>query len=291
MIATQTLGKEWYARFLACPNCGSAVETNVGIICTRCEFRESTGCDLRGERSRPVSIEHSRTPRINIDNALKKIELARPEITYCRPSAIRDSRELMSVINERVKPNGRVLDLGCGPRDQSIPISHLGHSYVGCDYSHPSADFLADAHAIPFADNTFDCVLSYAVLEHLHDPFVALSEINRVLKPKSTFVGTVSQGEPYHESFYHFTPWGLISLVSTVPNLEIVRLWGSMDTIKALSRMGRYPRVVRKILSQVDWVHRAMPILAPRKMRWSQQEKDLDALYRAGSICFEIVKK
>ena len=75
----------------------------------------------------------------------------------------------------------------------------IGYRYVGVDYSSSSADLLADAHSIPFGDNTFECVFSYAVLEHLHLPFLAIREIERVLSPSGLFVGTVSQGEPFHD--------------------------------------------------------------------------------------------
>ena len=85
------------------------------------------------------------------------------------------------------------------------------------DYAHSEADLLADAHAIPFADDSFDCIFSYAVLEHLHNPFVALSEVARVLRPGGWFIGTVSQGEPFHSSYFHHTPWALLSLVREIP--------------------------------------------------------------------------
>jgi len=54
--------------------------------------------------------------------------------------------------------------------------------------------------------------------------------------------------------------------------------------------MGRYPRAVRWLLRLVDSVHRGLPFLAPRKLRWSPREKALDELYRAGSLCFCVVK-
>jgi ubiquinone/menaquinone biosynthesis C-methylase UbiE len=111
------------------------------------------------------------------------------------PPAQRDSRELISEMIGSVLPNGRVLDLGCGPKDQAKPIESVGYRYVGVDYSSSLADLLADARSIPFRDSTFECVFSYAVLEHLHSPFLAIRKIERVLSPNGLFVGTVSQGE------------------------------------------------------------------------------------------------
>jgi ubiquinone/menaquinone biosynthesis C-methylase UbiE len=143
-----------------------------------------------------------------------------------------------------------------------------------------------DAHSLPFKDQSFDCVLSYAVLEHLHAPWVAIHEVARILKPGGIYIGSVSQGEPFHHSYFHHTPWAMCSLIALCPELSLERIRPSMDTLRSLSRMGRYPRVIQKALKLVESVNRRCPWLAPRRMRWSQQEKDLDQLYRAGSLCF-----
>ena len=46
-----------------------------------------------------------------------------------------------------------------------------------------STNLLADPISLPFADDTFDCVLAIAVLEHIIDTVACVSEIHRVLKP------------------------------------------------------------------------------------------------------------
>jgi SAM-dependent methyltransferase len=224
------------------------------------------------------------------ERLLRKLCLDAPTVNYEGPNAARDSRELMSEIVAKLPQSGDVLDLGCGPRDQSVPLAHLGHRYVGVDYSNPAADLLADAHALPFADESFHCVLSYAVLEHLQNPFVALHEIARVMRPGGCFIGTVSQGEPFHSSYFHHTPWALISLVSAVPGLRISRMWPSTDTLGSLASMGRYSQVLKFMLRTLDLMNAHLPWLTPRKMRWHETEKQLDRLYRAGSICFAIEK-
>ena len=200
------------------------------------------------------------------------------------------SRELISEMIRSVPPNGRVLDLGCGPRDQAQPIKSVGYRYVGIDYSSSSADLLADAHSIPFSDNTFECVFSYTVLQHLHSPFLAIREIERVLSPGGLFVGTVSQGEPFQVSYFHHTTWGLVSLSESTNTLQLSRLWCGPGTLRSLATMGRYPRVIKMLLAAVDQIDAWAPWLAPRRQAWSQRDKQLDALYRAGSICFAIKK-
>jgi SAM-dependent methyltransferase len=141
------------------------------------------------------------------------------------------------------------------------------------------------------ADHCLDAMLFYAVLEHLRDPFLALSEITRVLKPGGIYLGTVSQGEPFHASYFHHTAWGVLALVKQSPQLRVERLWAAIDTLRSLARMGRYPRVIRSALALVDSVHVSFPWLAPRKLRWPEKQRQLDALHRSGSIGFVIRKQ
>lgn len=217
---------------------------------------------------------------------LTDVLIERPKVTYDGPRAERDSSELFSAAAPWIKPNARLLDLGCGPRDQAAPAEHCGASYVGIDYSSERADLLADGHAIPFRDGTFDVVLSYAVLEHLYQPFLAVQEVARVLRPGGVFVGTVSQGEPFHDSFFHHTAWGLLTVLRPA-GLRATRVWPSHDTLHALSTMGRYPRVLRLAIEVIHRLGTAAPFLAPRKyFRWSPRERATDELHRAASVCF-----
>lgn len=217
---------------------------------------------------------------------LSQVRVDRPRLSYGGPSAIRDSAELFSAVEGWIGNGARLLDLGCGPRDQAVPAAHYGLEYVGIDYNSEAADLLADAHAVPIRQDTFDFVLAYAVLEHLYNPFVALSEVSRVLKPDGVFFGAVSQGEPFHESYFHHTAFGVLSVFGEA-GLHVTHLWPSYDTLHALSGMGRYPRAQRWMIEAVYRLGRAAPFLAPRKFfAWSEHEKQVDELHRAASICF-----
>ena len=77
-------------------------------------------------------------------------------------------------------------------------------------------DMLADAHQIPFADESFDLITSFEVLEHLQEPWKAVAEISRLLKPGGLFVGSVAFLKPFHNSYFHMTHWGVASLFNKV---------------------------------------------------------------------------
>jgi len=293
------MSNAWYENFLACPDCQQALEAKEQLEsdsqygCNNCGYctDSNTPPTIKPNRPSRLNIEHARLAARHASEVLESMDISIPTITYDGPLASRDSSELISAIAGYLKPQSKVLDLGCGPRDQAIVFKHLECQYVGIDYSNPKADMLADAHALPFQSTIFDCVFSYAVLEHLHNPFIAINEIARVIKDGGVYVGTVSQGEPFHDSYFHHTAWGLISLIQSHPELELKRIWTSDDTLGSLSRMGKYPRAIKSLISIVDKIHTAFPFLAPRKMTWSNKDKMLDSIYRSGSICFVVQKR
>jgi SAM-dependent methyltransferase len=98
---------------------------------------------------------------------------------------------------------GRVLDDGCGGGGMCVSFGEESESVVGIDLSHRFADAgtrlalekgvsnvtfaRADGAALPFADQSFDLVLSHAVIEHVADPAGYLAEARRVLKNDGLF--------------------------------------------------------------------------------------------------------
>lgn len=276
----------WYSELLQCPDCGAILSSQSGVLCEACGHAQphAKPLDLRPKKNREVTLSFPTcTASMKV---LETIDISRPTVAYRGPKAERDSSELFSAAMSLMPSEVKLLDLGCGPRDQAIVAEHFGWRYVGIDYDNPAADLLADAHSLPFQSDSFDAIISYAVFEHLSNPFVAVREAHRVLSPSGLFFGTVSLGEPFHNSFFHHTAWGVVSLLHSA-DFEILRLWPSYDTLRALADMGRYSKLVKWMLLAADVVNRRMPFLTPRKcFQWTQREKDMDALHRAGSVCF-----
>jgi SAM-dependent methyltransferase len=85
-----------------------------------------------------------------------------------------------------------VLELGCGTGLVLEPLADLASTATGIDISHgmlvkAQARNLqvaqADATALPFADGTFDCVVSFKVLAHIEDIRGTVAECARVIRP------------------------------------------------------------------------------------------------------------
>lgn len=72
-------------------------------------------------------------------------------------------------------PGGRVVGLEHSP--EQLATARRSATAVNLEFAQ------GDAHALPFADGTFDLVFCRYVLEHLADPVRALREMHRVLKP------------------------------------------------------------------------------------------------------------
>jgi ubiquinone/menaquinone biosynthesis C-methylase UbiE len=77
-------------------------------------------------------------------------------------------------------PPGRVLDIGSG----TAHIKDFRADVVSTDILwFPGIDVVADAHRLPFPDQSFTGVVMLDVLHHLERPIEFLKETSRVLKP------------------------------------------------------------------------------------------------------------
>jgi SAM-dependent methyltransferase len=77
-------------------------------------------------------------------------------------------------------PGGRVLDIGGG----TAHIKDFRPDIISTDIlSFPGIDVVADAHRLPFPNESFSGVVMLDVLHHLERPIEFLKEASRVLKP------------------------------------------------------------------------------------------------------------
>jgi len=132
---------------------------------------------------------------------------------------------------------GRLLDVGCGVKPYQRFFAPYVSRYVGVEYGATFSltedsnamgrpDFLYDGTDLPFADASFDTVLSVSVLEHTPDPQRLFAEMARVLAPGGTMIQLVPFSFRLHEEphdYYRFTPHALRHLCG-LHGLEVIRI-------------------------------------------------------------------
>ena len=103
---------------------------------------------------------------------------------------------LIQDLGFKLNPGATVLDLGCGNGSIVRQYRGLGYEAFGCDFTFktgPDVESLQPhglirliermPYRLPFADDSFDLVISDQVFEHVKNYDETLSEIRRVLKP------------------------------------------------------------------------------------------------------------
>ena len=116
---------------------------------------------------------------------------------------------------------GELLDVGCGRMPYRSEILNQTHvsKYTGLDIETAlvydkavQPDHTWDGVTMPFADQSFDCVIATEIFEHVPDMPLLLKEIYRVLRPGSTLYFTTPFIWPYHETPYDMQRWTAFGL-------------------------------------------------------------------------------
>ena len=97
-------------------------------------------------------------------------------------------------------PEGRVLDIGGG----TAHIKDSKPDIVSTDIlTFPGIDVVADAHRLPFPDQSFSGVVMLDVLHHLERPIEFLQEASRILKPGGRLAMIEPAMTTLARGFYH----------------------------------------------------------------------------------------
>jgi len=114
---------------------------------------------------------------------------------------------------------GLILDCGAGSR--GVYYQNVVNFEIA---AYPSTDVRGVGEVLPFKDNSFDAVISIAVLEHVKDPWQCAREIIRVLKPGGDLLCAVPFLQPMHgypHHYYNMTELGLRNLFCS--DIDIAR--------------------------------------------------------------------
>ena len=124
------------------------------------------------------------------------------------------AQSFLRLLRKHVPAPGRILEYGCGAAGILIFLSTRGYQGIALDATQEALDIArqndaaegdqtgesvvsfvnSDALRMPFADATFDCVMSNGLLEHFAPEAVPqlLDEVVRVLRPGGLFIADIA---------------------------------------------------------------------------------------------------
>ncbi len=111
--------------------------------------------------------------------------------------------EAMTYITAHL-PNPRVLVIGAGDSEIRGDVVYTDVAFGA------NVQCIADAHDLPFVDQSFDACFAIAVLEHVVDPYRCVDEIRRVLRPCGYVYAETPFMQPVHMGAHDFTRFSFL---------------------------------------------------------------------------------
>ena len=152
-----------------------------------------------------------------------------PTIEKEKTISVLSNRLFLEAMKEVISyAKGELLDVGCGESPFYPLFSQRTNGYVKTDVltSSGKPDLYSEIGALPFKDNSFDTILCTQVLEHVFDPFWAISEMERLLRSR----GVIIIGTPLiywiHEApidYYRYTKY-FYQKIAEIYDFEILFL-------------------------------------------------------------------
>lgn len=142
----------------------------------------------------------------------------------------------------KISPAEKWLDVGCGtrPYEKHFPTN----CYIGVDVESSGRDqtlklpdHFYDGNTLPFAENSFNGVISTQVLEHVPNARAIIAEMYRVIKPGGGIILSLpfmwqEHEEPY--DFSRFTSFGITELLKQ-NGFEIESIAKDVGAIESLA--------------------------------------------------------
>ncbi len=148
----------------------------------------------------------------------------------------------------REHPQGRVLEVGCGPGTDLRQLAAVGLRAVAIDMTLNGAKLakqhlrtfglsghvvICDAEKLCFRADSFDAVWSAGVLHHVDDTEGAIGEIHRVLRPGGAFVAVL-----YHKYswLYFLSKLFRVNIEHTDAEAPIIKAYSTKEGAALLSQ-------------------------------------------------------
>lgn len=245
----------------SCPYCNSSFDND--FFCKSCNISfpiANNRPDLRIKKPKNITLEYNYIPEFGYfpwEIATLEWPSGNNGLTRQKNWDNTEFSMLQSVPKTDKASGYMALDIGCGENRQRFKegLEMLGYIPVGIDIDGPAPDALADAHCLPFKNETFDVIMSSAVFEHLKNPFAAMKELYRVAKPNAKIFLSIAYNEPFHISYFHHSQLAAHELLVTNnihPDKIILSAdWNSFNANLLMGYAGYYmPKFLQNLISK-----------------------------------------
>ncbi len=162
---------------------------------------------------------------------------------FINPFYIARKGLLINIMRLGKNITGKTLDVGCGTKPYKKYFNSA--EYIGLEIEttihqgYNKADVFYKGGKFPFQDEEFDSIVTNQVLEHVFEPDLFLSEINRVLKKNGNLLLTVPFVWDEHEQPYDYARYSSFGLKYLLENkgFKIISHIKSENNIKALFQL------------------------------------------------------
>jgi SAM-dependent methyltransferase/uncharacterized protein YbaR (Trm112 family) len=207
---------------LQCPVCRSTLTfSDMAARCPQCnkDYEIRDGVPIFYPDLSAHAVSSHQQPKSALRSILKHLRPPHHSLYYGTLSpSYGEGKELTDFLKQH--PEKTVLNIG----SLSIDLDELHPHIINLDISHyPSIDIVADAHELPFKDNSIDIILFKNVLEHIRDPIRVMAEIKRVLKPGGFLYFKVPFLQPFHavpEDYQRYSVSGIEEMMKDYEKIE-----------------------------------------------------------------------
>ena len=181
-----------------------------------------------------------------------------PFTRLTEPQKTHPYSEAILKVLDKIGTQGIVLDFGAGNTQKEYLKPNICYLEV---QQYPFTDLVCNTQKLPFADNSFDGVISHAVFEHIPNPFITAQELYRILKPGGLIFIDTAFLQPFHSDpnhYFNMTIQGLRQIMS------------DFEEINSGILEHHYPSYSLMMLIRIIWPHLEQKQWQDRLANWHE---------------------
>ena len=168
---------------------------------------------------------------------------------------IKNQKDFRDKILENIKIHDDVLDIGKAMRDKFDLINAKSIETLDVNEFEDYPDILFDIcdEIEDSLINKYDKIICLAILEHVYNPFKAVENLKKMLKPNGVIYGYVPYLFYYHapnnlkfQDYFRFSKDALIYLFKDFNEIELFPIRGRISTPLNILFAGRWKKYIEK---------------------------------------------